>query len=117
MKTKTIYDNSKSNKVINEYTPSFRKIFPKDMNPVMLNYYTEAMKDMVEENKLRRKREVREMKKQKDKEKQMKMVKKSEEEKSVEKIEIKKPTQSIVKSEVKPIRVGNNGQTNRHIQT
>jgi hypothetical protein len=75
------------------------------MNPVILNYYAHAMKDIVEENKLRRKREEKEKKKQKEKEKQMKMVKKGEEEKTAEKIEIKKPNHIIIKNETKPIKV------------
>jgi hypothetical protein len=75
VKTETIYENNNLNKDITEYTPSFRRIFPADMNPVILNYYTDAMKDIVEENKLRWKREERERKKKKDKEKQIKIVK------------------------------------------
>jgi hypothetical protein len=46
------------------------------MNPIILEYYTDIMKDIIETYKMKRKREERERKKQKEKEKQIKMVKK-----------------------------------------
>jgi hypothetical protein len=63
VKIKTIYDSSKLNKEITEYTPSFRKTISDDMNPVILEYYTDAMKDMVETYKMKRKKDERESKK------------------------------------------------------
>jgi hypothetical protein len=36
VKTKTVYNKSKTNKEITSYTPSFRKKIPDNVNPVLL---------------------------------------------------------------------------------
>jgi hypothetical protein len=65
VKTKTIFDKSKTNKEITKYSPSFRKIRPDNMNPVTLNIYTDIMEDIVKEYKEKRKKEAPEKKREK----------------------------------------------------
>jgi hypothetical protein len=56
VKTKVVYDKSKINKEVANYTPSFRKIITVDMNPVLLDIYMETMKEIVDEYKEKRKK-------------------------------------------------------------
>jgi hypothetical protein len=101
VKSKTIYNNNKSNKEITEYTPFFRKTVSDDLNQIILEYYTDAMKDIIETYKMKRKKEEREKKIQKEKEKQAKMVTKRDD----EKIDVKNPSLLIIKKEVKSIKI------------
>jgi hypothetical protein len=105
VKTKTVYDKSKTNKEVANYTPSFRRIIPDDMNPVLLVIYMEIMKEIVDEYKEKRKKEAAIRKREKEKEKQMKLMKINLEEKPLEKVEVKKSISSIVKNIIKPIKV------------
>jgi hypothetical protein len=63
------------------------------------------MKDIVDDYKLKRKREVKDKKRQTEKEKKEKLERKKEEGKIIEKVEAKKPTPSIVKSKMKLIKI------------
>jgi hypothetical protein len=105
VKTNAVYDKSKTNKEVINYTPSFRKIIPDDTNPILLDIYMEIMKEIVDEYKEKRKKEAAIRKREKEREKQMKVMKNNSEEKYIEKVETKKPIHSIKKKEVKPIKV------------
>jgi hypothetical protein len=89
VKTRAIYDRNKTNKEVTEYTPSFRKIIPDNMNPVLLNIYTDTMEEIVNEYKEKRKKEAAIKKRGKEREKQIKLMKSNSEEKPVEKVEVK----------------------------
>jgi hypothetical protein len=60
VKTKTVYDKSKINKEVVNYTPLFKRIIPDDMNPVLLDIYMETIKEIVDEYKEKRKRKTNE---------------------------------------------------------
>jgi hypothetical protein len=92
-----------NNKEVANYEPSFKIDIDWNMNPVTLNIYTDMIKEIIDENKVRRKKEAAERKKKKEREKQMKLEKK--ESKNTTKVEVKKPTPSITKNEAKPIKV------------
>jgi hypothetical protein len=66
VKTKTVYDKCKTNKEVTNYTPSFRKIIPDDMNSYLLDIYMETMKEIVNEYKEKRKKRLQ-LKKEKKK--------------------------------------------------
>jgi hypothetical protein len=67
VKTKTIYDKSKTNKEVINYTPSFRRIIQDDINPYLLDIYNKTMKEIVNENKEKRKKEAAIKKMEKEK--------------------------------------------------
>jgi hypothetical protein len=112
VKAKAIYDRSKTNNEVTEYTPSFRKIISDDMNPCLLNIYTNTMEAIVNEYMEKRKRETAIRKR--EKEKQRKLMKNNSEENVKEKVEVKKPIHSIIKNEVKPIKVEKNSCKTDH---
>jgi hypothetical protein len=67
VKAKAIYDRSKTNKEVTEYTPSFRKIIPENMNSYLLSIYTDTMDAIVNEYKEKRKKEAAIRKREKKK--------------------------------------------------
>jgi hypothetical protein len=105
VKIKAIYDKSKTNKEVTNYTPSFRRIIPDEMNLSLRSIYIDTMKEIVDEYKEKSKKEAAIRKREKERGKQMKLMIKNSEENSTEKVEIKRPNTSIVKNTVKPIKV------------
>jgi hypothetical protein len=67
VKTKAVYDRNKTNKEITNYTPSFRRIIPDDVNPILLNIYMEIMEEIVNEYKEKRRKKAEISKREKEK--------------------------------------------------
>jgi hypothetical protein len=69
VKTKAVYEKSKTNKEVTNYTASFRRIVPDDMNSYLLDIYMETMEAIVNEYKEKRKKEASIRKREKEREK------------------------------------------------
>jgi hypothetical protein len=67
VKAKKLFDKNKNNRGVTNYEPSFKINIDWGMNPVTLNIYTDMIKEIIDENRVRRKKEAAERKKEKSK--------------------------------------------------